>query len=222
MIGKCSAVCFIFLGLILLALELGVDTGKSYGFVMGENEGLKSYFGTTVITLFVDANLKIDLFFDPIGYILIFLGFANLGQGKKVSNGKMFAVIGCLSYILMNAAPFMFNEKNTIIALVITYGLQVLSTVVIMLSLMVLITVQIDNYTYQHIGKDLKFGAEIFATCMIIKKILLLFSRIQLFFATGLFYVVTILAIVSMGYYVYKAWNYIRLMDLFSAGGKDE
>lgn len=212
--GSRSAVYLILMGLLVIALDIRLSTGIGYGFKIGDNSGLGNYLTTTVITLFTDYELMVDLLFDPLGYIFIFFGFSMLKEGQKSKKGKIFAIIGMISYVFMNLVPFMIGESAAMKAVVVLYAITVLSVAVIMIALTNIITSKVDNYTYQNIGKDLKFGVEVFAVCMVIKKILLLMSRAHIFFAAGLYYLVTVAGVLAMFYFAYKTWKYIMLMDL--------
>lgn len=219
--GSVRACIYMLLaGIFIAALSININTGISYGFVMGNNEGLGIYAKTQIITTFIGTKLNIDLLFDPVGYLLIFGGFYFL-KGTHIDSknirkrGMLMAVVGMLGSILELLLPFAVNQNKLEIPVIILYVIQVAAIVSIMYFITIMCTKKIDNYKFMHVGKDLRFGADLYGVCMIVGKVLKVFGRMGIYFANLLYWIVSGFMIFSILYFIVKLWIYMRATDTF-------
>ncbi len=213
--GKRNAVYMILIGLAIIALEWQMDTGNSYGLVMGENEGVGTYAITQIITAYVGGTLSIDVFFNPLGYALIIAGFMSIGKVNQAKRGVKLSVIGIISNLALMLIPLIVEPEKLILPVIVLHLTEILIIAAIMYALTGICTAKIDNYKYMHIGKDLKFGAELYATCLVIGKVLYLFTRMDWYFSNVLYVFVSLLSLVAMGYYIVKVYGYLRQLEMF-------
>lgn len=210
----------ILAGIFIAALIINIDTGISYGFVMGNNEGLGVYAKTQIITTFVGTKLAVDVLFDPVGYLLIIGGLLLL-KGSHVdkknarNRGIFMAVMGIAANILELLLPFAVSQNNLVMPLIILYAVQVVAMVAIMYSVTAMCTKKIDNYKYMHIGRDLRFSADLYGVCMVIGKVLKVFGRAGIYFADILYWIVSGFMVFSIIYFIVKFWLYMRVTDTF-------
>lgn len=205
----------ILAGLAVIALTYRLDSGVSYGMRIGENEGVASYIVTQAVTVYVGTHLMIDVFFDPIGYALIIAGFALMGKNAYSSRGIIMASIGAAGNVLMLTLPLFMEVDRLVLPLVVLHLLQVLSASAIMYALMGICTKKIDNYKYMQVRKDLKFAAELYGVCMVVGKILQLFTRADWYFSRMLYAFVAALCVAVMAYYIVKVRKYMRMLDMY-------
>lgn len=210
------AILMIILGLLLVAFKFNINTNIDYGFVIGNNEGLKMFASTQVALNYVGSNLSIDLFFDPLGYVLIILGLITLNEKSYfIKRGIIFSVIGMVCNLLLMFIPLTVSQEKLVIPLIVLFIVQTLCTVGIMYSIAIICSKKVDEYTYMNVGKDLKFGAELYGISIVIANILELLTRIDWYFASILVIIVKICSIASMIYFVIKLAVYNRNFALF-------
>lgn len=207
-------------GIFIAALAINIDTGISYGFIMGNNEGLGVYAKTQIITTFVGTELKLDLLFDPVGYLLIIAGLyflkgTHIDSTRARKRGIIMAAAGMLCNISELLLPFVIKQDRLVIPLILLYMVQVAAIVAIMYSVTVMCTKKIDNYKFMQVGRDLRFGADLYGVCMIIGKLLKVFGRAGIYFADILYWIVSGFMIFSIIYFVIKFWIYMRATDTF-------
>lgn len=213
--GKKYAVYLILAGLLVLALNFDIATGIDYGFGMGKNEGVEMYAATQIVSAFTGRYLHIDVFFDPAGYLLIIAGFVLIGKNMFSNRAVLMAVIGFVCKLAQLFLPLFVKAESLILPVIVMYLLQILAAVVIMYSLVGLCTKNIDNYKYMNIGRDLKFGAELYGVCMLVGKILYLLSRIDWYFAGVLYHIVDITGIAAVIYFACKLYAYMKQVEMF-------
>lgn len=213
--GK-MAIVMIILGLLLIAFKLNINTDIDYGFVIGDNEGLKVFASTQIVLNYIGKSLAIDLFFDPIGYVLVILGLCLLNEKiYYIKRGIVFSVVGIISNLLLMFIPLIISQEKLAFPLVALFLIQTLCTVGIMYSLAIVCSKMVDQYKYMQVEKDLKFGAELYGVSIVIANILDLLTRIDWYFASILVIIVKICAIASMMYFVIKLALYNRNFALF-------
>ncbi len=215
-----TCIYVILAGLFISALAININTGISYGFVMGSNEGLGIYAKTQIITTFIGTKFNIDLLFDPVGYILIFVGFyflkgTHIDSRNTRKRAMIMAVLGMLGSIFELMLPFVVNQNKLVLPLIILYIIQVAAIVSIMYSLTVMCTKKIDNYKYMQVGKDLRFSADLYGVCMIVGKVLKVFGRAGIYFAGLLYWLVSGFMLFAVIYFIVKLWIYMRATDTF-------
>lgn len=215
-VRKKYAVYIMLIGLAIVALEWKIDTGVSYGFVMGENEGVSMYVITQFVTSYVGGHLSIDIFFNPLGYVLIAAGFICLGKSSISTRGIIMSVIGIIANLVEMFIPMMLDVEDLCVPVIVLHLLQVVAVISVMYALTGICTKKIDNYKYMQVGKDLRFGAELYGICLIIGKILYLFTRADWYFSHILYVVVTIASLCAVLYYIVKMCIYLGQVEMFA------
>ena len=215
-----AAIYMMLAGIFIAALTINIDTGISYGFVMGNNEGLGIYAKAQMITTFVGTKFSMDVLFDPVGYLLIFGGFyflkgTHIDSKNARKRGMIMAVFGMVGNILELFLPFVINQNKLVMPIIIFYIIQVIAIVSIIYSITIMCTQKIDNYKFMQVGKDLRFSADLYGVCMIVSKVLKVFGRVGIYFANLLYWIVSGFMIFSIIYFVVKLWIYMRATDTF-------
>jgi hypothetical protein len=210
----------ILAGIVIVSLTANIQTGISYGFIIGNNEGLGVYAKTQMIATFIGTELSVDVLFDPIGYLLIAGGLVLLaGSGidreKPRKRGIIMSIIGMAANILELFLPFAVKQDKLVIPVIILYCIQILAVVSIMYSVIIMCTVKIDNYKFMQVGRDLRFGADLYGVCMVTEKVLDIFGRAGIYFANILSWIVWGFMIFAVIYFVVKFWIYMRATDTF-------
>lgn len=225
--GKVRACIYMLLaGIFIVTLAVNIDTGISYGFVLGNNEGLGIYAKTQIVTTFIGTAFSVDILFDPIGYLIIlgsfyFLKGTHIDSGKARRRGMIMAAVGLLGNISELLLPFAVSQNKLVLPVIIAYMVQIAAIVAIMYSITIMCTKRIDNYKYMHVGKDLRFGADLYGVCMLVGKVLKVFGRAGIYFADLLYWIVIGFMVFSVIYFIVKFWMYMRATDTFGQTRQD-
>lgn len=203
-----TAVCLFILGLIIIALRVDREIGVDYGYIIGENEGAAMYFLTRLAIIFTGENVLIDIFFDPVGYILIIAGLWIMNRDGKANRAMVAAGVAMGAYVIQMVLPFLVNQDNLFAPELALFLIQVVGILRILYGFASMCTKNIDNYKYMNVGKDLRFAGELYITCLIISRVLQVLGIFQFYMADILYIMVEILGIVVMLYYIYKAYKY--------------
>lgn len=214
----------ILAGIFIAALTVNVNTGISYGFIIGNNEGLGVYAKTQIVTTFVGTKFNMDILFDPLGYLLIIGGLCRLkGTHIDSTNARKRGIIMSVAGMLCNVSelllPFIINQDKLVIPLILLYVIQVAAIVSVVYSITIMCTKKIDNYKFMQVGRDLRFSGDLYGVCMIVGKILKIFGRAGIYFADILYWIVSGFMIFSIIYFVVKFWIYMRATDNFGENG---
>lgn len=215
-----ACIYMLLAGLFIVALAINIDTNISYGFVMGNNEGLGVYAKTQIITTFIGTKFNMDLLFDPVGYLLIFGGFyflkgTHIDSKNARKRGMIMAVLGMMANILELLLPFVINQNKLVMPIIILYIIQVAAIVSIMYFVTIMCTKKIDNYKFMQVGRDLRFSADLYGVCMLVGKVLKVFGRAGIYFADILYWIVSGFMIFAILYFIIKLWIYMRATDTF-------
>lgn len=93
--SKIKGIYFFILGILVTGIDINIATKISYGFRFGVNEGVKKGFNTYFLEALIGDHFRIDILFNPAGYLLILLGLALMhGNRKYMMNMKAAAVLG--------------------------------------------------------------------------------------------------------------------------------
>lgn len=221
--SKKSSVYLFVVGLVITGLDFPINTGLDYGFQFGINEGVTKGINTYFLEALIGEQFRIDIFFNPLGYFLMFLGliFIN-GYGKCIRNARIFTVAGCVVNIVRLLLPFVLSQYELLQPLILLVAAEIFCMAVIMYSFMVACKKQVDNYLYMEVGKDLIFGMEIYAFAEAASYIILPFAALYIYFARGAYVLVRILSCLAILYYVFKVLRYTKRIPLFEENNKKE
>jgi hypothetical protein len=204
-------------GILLVGITCNVDTKVSYGFQFGVNEGVSKGGITYLLIQMIGESLKIDLFFNPLGYLLIFLGMFKINRtGKYVKNIKAAAVVGGLLDILKMFLPFFVPQYRLLKPLLAVTALELGAFLVILYSFLLLCKKQVDNYLYMEVGKDLTFSMELYGLAVVFGYILLPFAALYIYFARTAYLITQIAACIAIIYYAWKTIKYSGELGMFT------
>lgn len=219
---KNKGVYLFILGVILAGIDFTINTGISYGFKFGFNEGIRRGANTYFLEALIGEQFRLDIFFDPLGYLLMFWGLVLLGgYGKYIRNAKIFSAAGCIAGIIKTALPFSVSQYHILEPLLICIAAEVLSMIIILYSFTLACKKQVDNYTYMEVGKDLTFATELYGFATVISYIILPFAALYIYFARGAFVLVIILSYAAILYYAYKVIKYAGKLHLFEENSNE-
>lgn len=208
-------------GLVITGLHFPINTGLDYGFQFGVNEGVAKGINTYFLEALIGEQLRVDIFFNPLGYFLMFLGLAFIsGYGKCIRNAKIFTAAGCVISIVRLLLPFVLSQYQLLQPLIFLIAAEIFCMAVILYSFMVACKKQIDNYLYMEVGKDLIFGMEIYVFAEAASYIILPFAALYIYFARGAYVLVRVLSCLAILYYAFKVLKYTKQLDLFEENEK--
>lgn len=218
--SKMNGVRIFILGVIITGINFSVNTGISYGFRLGFNEGVSKGANTYFLEALIGEQFRLDIFFNPLGYLLMLLGLAFIkGHGKYIKNARIFAVVGCIADIIKLVLPFAVSQYHILPPMLICIAVELLSMTLILYFFTLACKKQVDNYTYMEVGKDLIFATELYAIASVISYVILPFAALYIYFARGAYVLVIILSYAAIIYYSYKVLAYTKKLHLFGEGG---
>ena len=104
--SKIKGIYFFILGILVTGIDINIATKISYGFRFGVNEGVKKGFNTYFLEALIGDHFRIDILFNPAGYLLILLGLALMhGNRKYMMNMKAAAVLGFVISTVQSVWP---------------------------------------------------------------------------------------------------------------------
>lgn len=222
MSSKKSSVYLFAAGLVLTGLSFPINTGLDYGFQFGVNEGVAKGINTYFLEALIGEQLRVDIFFNPLGYLLMFLGFILMrGYGKGIRNAKIFTAAGCVISIIRLLLPFVLSQYQLLQPLILLIAAEIFCMAVIMYSFMVACKKQIDNYLYMEVGKDLAFGMEVYIFAEAASYIILPFAALYIYFARGAYVLMRVLSCLAILYYAFKTLKYAKQLQLFEENRKN-
>lgn len=220
---KGKGIYLILIGILLLGIDIGINTGISYGFEFGVNEGVKKGMTTYFLEAMIGENFKFDIFFNPVGYILVFVGTAFVQISKKYrTNIYAASVIGFLINVIKTALPFLVSQYSLLLPVILCTLAEIGMIVILLYSFTLATKKQVDNFNNMEVGKDLTFGVELYAFATVTGYIILPFAALYFYFARGAYVISLIAAWAAVGYFVYKSFYYTRQLGLFGTSIKDE
>lgn len=217
--SKVNGVYIFILGVIITGIDFFLNTGISYGFKLGFNEGVSKGANIYFLEALIGEQFRLDIFFNPLGYLLMLLGLAFIkGHGKYMKNARIFAAAGCIADIIKLLLPFVVSQYHILPPVLICIAVEILSMTLILYFFTLACKKQVDNYTYMEVGKDLLFATELYAIASVISYVILPFSALYIYFARGAYVLVIILSYAAILYYAYKAFVYTKKLHLFEEG----
>ena len=111
--SKIKGIYFFILGILVTGIDINIATKISYGFRFGVNEGVKKGFNTYFLEALIGDHFRIDILFNPAGYLLILLGLALMhGNRKYMMNMKAAAVLGFVISTVKTIFPFVLSQYS--------------------------------------------------------------------------------------------------------------
>jgi hypothetical protein len=213
---KAYGIYLFLIGLLLVALEWTVSTGKSYGFTFGVNEGMKKGLSTFFLEELIGENVSVDIFFNPLGYVLIILGLAMIAKaGKQIKNIRIAAVIGFAASVVKIILPFTVGQYSLLKPILLCMIVEFAVLMAIIYSFAIACRLQVNDFNNMEVRKDLLFAVELYGVTMVMSYILLPLKAMYIYFARGVYVVTIVLAAAAIIYYCVKAAYYTNKFKLF-------
>lgn len=207
---------FLF-GVLFAGIDIMISTGIDYGFQFGVQEGVSKGMNTYFLEALIGERFRLDVLFNPAGYLLMLLGLAGMnGYRKYMRNMRVFAVVGCVADIIRIALPFLLNQYDILLPLLIFTGIEILCLIIIMYSFTLACKKQVDNFQYMEVGKDLTFATELYGFAVVASYITLPFAALYMYFARGAYLLTVLLTWAGILYFVFSAVRYTRKLNLFA------
>lgn len=212
-----------FLGLLIVTVRVRVDTGISYGFIFGKNEGVKKGGITYLTEQLIGDHLQIDILFPPVGFLLIIIG-ASLLVMRQREKKKIYlaAVFGMICDLVVVALPFLISQYKLLKPVLLFTALELLCVLVIMYAFMVACKKQVDSYLYMEVGKDLTFATEMYGFAVVCSYVMLFLAGFYVYFAHGGYLLLIAAGYAAVLYYIWKAWHYSKTLHLFGKENSKE
>ena len=218
--SKIKGIYFFILGILVTGIDINIATKISYGFRFGVNEGVKKGFNTYFLEALIGDHFRIDILFNPAGYLLILLGLALMhGNRKYMMNMKAAAVLGFVISTVKTIFPFVLSQYSLFGPILFCCIAEIL---VIMYSFTLACKKQVDNFKYLEVGKDLTFATELYGFASVIKYVIMPFAALYIYFARGAYILTIVLSWAAVLYFVYKTFRYVRTLHLFENAEKEE
>ncbi len=212
-----AGVLLFVIGLLLVAIYVPVDTGIDYGFDLGINEGVKKGGISYLLIKMLGEQFKIDLFFDPLGYVLV---LAGLGMTKRrgiyVRNCYLGAGLGFAGNVIRMVLPFVMNQYRLLRPLLVFGMIELGSNLLIMYSFAMECKKQVDHFLHMEVEKDLVFATELYGFAVLFSNITLPFAVFYFYFARGVYLLLVVISVCAALYYAWKTIYYTRKLSLFS------
>ena len=221
--SKIKGIYFFILGILVTGIDINIATKISYGFRFGVNEGVKKGFNTYFLEALIGDHFRIDILFNPAGYLLILLGLALMhGNRKYMMNMKAAAVLGFVISTVKTIFPFVLSQYSLFGPILFCCVAEILVMLVIMYSFTLACKKQVDNFKYLEVGKDLTFATELYGFASVIKYVIMPFAALYIYFARGAYILTIVLSWAAVLYFVYKTFRYVRTLYLFESAEKEE
>ncbi len=214
---KNSGVKVFVLGVLLVALMFEINSPWSYGFSIIQGGGIKENLKIVVMQHFLGDNMKIDVFFNPLGYMLMFAGVSMLHrEGKFLHNVKVFSGFAAFCNIGKMALPYLMSANKAFTPVILCMILEIVAFLICLYSFMLACKKQVDNYMYMELGKDLTFAVEMYGFSIAFSYFVQILILCQFFFAKPIYVVLYVFSNVAIVYYVWKVLSYTKKLELFA------
>lgn len=217
---KVNGVYIFILGIIFTGIDFMIRTGISYGFEFGVNEGVSRGMNTYFLEALIGEHFRLDVLFNPLGYLLILLGLGFMyGSRKYMMNMRVAAVLGCVVSVVRMVLPFVLSQYDILVPLLVLTGVEILLLVIILYSFTLACKKQVDNFNDMEVGKDLTFAAELYGFATVIRYIILPFAALYIYFARGAYLLTVVFSWGAILYFAFKALKYTKKLHLFEKNG---
>lgn len=217
---KVNGVYIFILGIIFTGIDFVINTGVSYGFEFGVNEGVSKGMNTYFLEALIGDRFRVDVLFNPLGYLFILLGLAFMhGSRKYMMNMRMAAALGCVVSVIRIVLPFVLSQYDILVPVLILTGAEVLLMIVILYSFTLACKKQVDNFNDMEVGKDLTFATELYGFATVIRYIILPFAALYIYFARGAYLLAVVFSWGAILYFAFKTLKYTKKLHLFEENG---
>lgn len=212
-----KAVYMFLVGFAIVGICINVKTGISTAFSLSEGAGLTGFVVYKVNEILNGNQLAIDIFFDPVGYLLMLIGVKQLGD--KLSKGKviMLSIAGAMVISIASwLLPLYISDGGSLVKLiVVTHVLEGVLLLIMMTTFVQAIKSKVDAYYNMEVGKDLTFATELFFFTYFIIIIVVFICAFDIFFADILLAINYLAMVYSVMYFIYKTNKYNKQLKIF-------
>ncbi len=212
-----KSVYMFLVGFAIVGICINVKTGISTAFSVSEGGGLTSFVVYKVNEILNGNQLAVDIFFDPVGYLLMLIGVKQLGN--KLASGKFMMLAIAVAMAMSIAAwitPLYVSDGGTLVKLiVITYVLEGVALLAVMTKFVQNVKSKVDSYYNMEVGKELTFATELFFFTYFVIIIVVFICAFDLFFADILLAADYIAMVYSIMYFIYKTNQYNNKLKIF-------
>lgn len=217
---KNNGVKLFVIGLLIAACSLEIDSPWSYGFHVIEEGGIWENGKVILLEYLLGTHVRIDIFFDPLGYLLMFLGAGMLQpKGKFLNNAKVFSMVAAFAYLGKIGLPLVLAQEDVLLWVVACVVIQVVAMLICMYSFMLACKKQVDSYKYMEVGKDLTFAVELYGFAAAFGFLAGILVVCQFFFAKIIYVVLAVFEVFAVIYYAWKVLSYTKKLNLFDTRG---
>lgn len=215
---KSKKALYVFLvGLALVGICIRLKTGISTAYSKDVNGGLKAFLVYRLNDKLCGSKFSVDIFLNPIGYVLMIAGMKNLQEmNKKIKVAIGFSVIGLLVSLVRMFVPLLVSKGTLLIKItVVAYVLEGICMIIIISRFVELVKSKVDSYYNMEVGKDLGYAMELFGFSYFALIIIIFAEAIGLYFAGLLLILDYVIVIYSILYFIYKTNRYNNELKFF-------
>lgn len=212
---------FVF-GLFFIIIDLQFPFFEiSYNYNHEFGEGVKTFALVEVAKIITSDSYRINITSDLIGYLLIFISLAGLVKyHKRFEMARYASIVGALTYVLFKVAPFVLHDDTLVVALYIIYAINILAISVILFSVAIGVSKQVDPYLHMEVGKDLKFAWELNLISAIAYPFMQILVVITFMFAQFGYVIIKAANILSIVYFCYILIKHVKQINIFEEDRK--
>ena len=212
-----KSVYMFLVGFAIVGICINIKTGISTAFTVSEDGGLTSFVVYKVNEILNGNQLAVDIFFDPIGYLMMLIGVKRLGD--KLASGKWMMISIAVAMAVSIASwliPLYVSDGGALVKLIVaTYVLEGVALLVVITKFVQDIKSKVDSYYNMEVGKDLTFATELFFFTYFVMIIVVFICAFDIFFADILLAADYMAMIYSIMYFIYKTNQYNNKLKIF-------
>ncbi len=212
-----KSVYMFLVGFAIVGICINIKTGISTAFSVSEDGELTSFVVYKVNEILNGNQFAVDIFFDPLGYLLMLLGVKQLSDKLAGVRFMMAAIaVGMVASIAEWLVPLYVSDGGALIKIVvITYVLEGVALLGVMTKFLENVKSKVDSYYNMEVGKDLTFAIELFFFTYFVIIIVVFICAFDLFFADILLAADYVAMIYSIMYFIYKTNQYNNKLKIF-------
>lgn len=204
------------IGLAIVGIYIRIRTGISTASA-GSESGLVGFMVSRTSDILIGKKYSIDLFFNPVGYLMMAIGVKQLGdsirKSKELFVGLMLGILVSLTTAFL---PLFISSGVLLVKLII--GMYILEGIVLLYVMVTFnneVKSKVDSYYNMEVSKDLTFATELFFIAYFVIIIVIFAKAIGIYFATALMYFDYAIMVYSIIYMVYKLNKYNKTLKFF-------
>ena len=212
-----KALYMFLVGFALVGICIRVKTGISTAYSKSENGGLTEFLVYRINSTLCGERFSLDLFFNPIGYLLMLLGIKQLGD--RLKNGRKLAISVAIAMILSLVTAFLplyiSNGVNLVKCIICLYIIEGIVLLIAITTFVNEVKSKVDGYYNMEVGKDLTFATELFFFAYFAMIVAIFLNALGFYFSKVLLALDYIGLVYSVMYFVYKTSKYNRELKIF-------